>query len=376
MTSVSPESKKLTILLAEDEPDLQEVVKEHLSFFFGRVIVARDGTEALKQLEAEKIDLLLTDIQMHPMDGIDLVVTLRERGIDFPIIMMTAYSDESKLMQAIEAGVNHYLKKPIDKRQLYSSLNNCIEEIGAKNARREQEKMQLQKAIMQSKAELLKDIAHHWRNPLSVIHGMLEMVVLDLEDDEGSREELIATVKGGIQQSQERVQELSRSISIFADMMSRTGGAKSVLNLKQILQDCTVIHADSDESACAISVKGDDSCEVYGSQSDFCTVSYNVIRNALESMENLQDKQLEITVERHDSRASVTYQDWGEGFTEEMLKKACEPYTSTRHIHSGSGMGLFLSRQMVADGLEGELEWGNNDKGAYVRLNLPLYSGD
>jgi PAS domain S-box-containing protein len=118
----------LAILLAEDNPVNQKVALSMLKRLGYKADVAANGFEVLKSLEARAYDVILMDIQMPEMDGLDVTRCIRKRKeiTEQPcIIAMTAYALEGDRQECLDAGMNEYLRKPIQIGELKLALEMC-----------------------------------------------------------------------------------------------------------------------------------------------------------------------------------------------------------------------------------------------------------
>jgi len=113
---------EIKLLLVEDESFNREYLVKLLSSKYKYVFSATNGQEALEMLEKNQIDLLITDIKMPVKDGIALSKDVKERFPDIPIILLTAYKDESYLMEAININIDFYLTKPVDIDELTTTI--------------------------------------------------------------------------------------------------------------------------------------------------------------------------------------------------------------------------------------------------------------
>ncbi len=122
--------KPLKILLAEDGIVNQQVAIGLLSQFGHELIVAADGEEALAALEKDRFDLVLMDVQMPNMDGLEATRVIREAektsGKHLPIIAMTAGAMKGDQQRCVEAGMDGYVSKPIDPQLLYDEMDRCL----------------------------------------------------------------------------------------------------------------------------------------------------------------------------------------------------------------------------------------------------------
>jgi signal transduction histidine kinase/DNA-binding response OmpR family regulator len=125
----------LRILLAEDTPVNQVVTVSILEKRGHRVSLARNGLEALEKLEKQPFDLVLMDVQMPVMDGLEATRRIRERekatGRHIPVIAMTAHALSGDREMVLGAGMDDYLTKPIDTQKLFATIEHYIRWAGA-----------------------------------------------------------------------------------------------------------------------------------------------------------------------------------------------------------------------------------------------------
>jgi CheY-like chemotaxis protein len=118
--------KEAAILLVDDEPILREIMAEWLGRAVGHVILAADGTEALRLLAANKIDLIISDVRMPGMDGVALLQKINEAGTHKTrMILITGFSDLS-LRQAHDMGAEAVLEKPINRTDLLEAAQRSL----------------------------------------------------------------------------------------------------------------------------------------------------------------------------------------------------------------------------------------------------------
>ena len=112
-------SNGLTVLYAEDDPSIQTELSSIFEVYFKKVYIANDGLEGLNLFkEHDDIDLIISDIQMPNMDGLDMVSEIRKTDGDVPVIITTAFNDESYFIRSIDCKVTRYLLKPIQEKQM------------------------------------------------------------------------------------------------------------------------------------------------------------------------------------------------------------------------------------------------------------------
>ncbi len=117
---------KLTLLYAEDDKETRENYAFVLKQYFNEVYTAKDGKEALNIYREIKPDILLLDISMPLLNGLDVAKEVRRHNDTVPIIMLTAHSERDKLLKAVNLKLEAYLIKPIDNFVLKNTILNLI----------------------------------------------------------------------------------------------------------------------------------------------------------------------------------------------------------------------------------------------------------
>lgn len=103
-----------TILVVDDSSTVRKFVSVSLSMQGFQVVTACDGMDALEKLPTQKIDLVITDLNMPNMDGFELIKSLRESPAykELPIVILTSLSDSLSKERSVELGVHSFLRKP------------------------------------------------------------------------------------------------------------------------------------------------------------------------------------------------------------------------------------------------------------------------
>jgi signal transduction histidine kinase len=164
-----PPSPKLLLLVDDDLRNLA-LLEGHLASLGHRIALAKGGREALEAFDREEPDLVLLDVMMPDLDGIDVLTHIRARtvGSYVPIVMVTALSDRGDRLRGLEAGADDFLEKPIDASILLARvrtllrLKQAYDELSARNA--------LLERLQREQRELTSFIVHDLKNPLAVVH--------------------------------------------------------------------------------------------------------------------------------------------------------------------------------------------------------------
>ena len=125
-----PRTRPLRVLLAEDSLVNQKLAVGLLKRRGHAVVVANNGKEALASLELEKFDLVIMDVQMPEMDGLEATIAIRAKekqtGAHVPIIAMTAHAMKGDRERCLEAGMDKYVSKPIRAKQLFEVIEEMV----------------------------------------------------------------------------------------------------------------------------------------------------------------------------------------------------------------------------------------------------------
>jgi len=130
----------IKILYVEDEPDLRERIRIVLEMYITHVIVASNGKEGLELFARHLPDIVVSDIKMPVMDGLELTKRIRKIAPETPVILTTAFTETAYLLEAIELGVVAYVRKPLDCRLLVETITRAATPILQKTALEEAKK--------------------------------------------------------------------------------------------------------------------------------------------------------------------------------------------------------------------------------------------
>jgi DNA-binding response OmpR family regulator len=125
--------KNLTVLYVEDDEQVRKNAVEYLGRICKNVLEAKNGKEAIAAWKTSKPDIIITDINMPRLNGLDMASYIRAHDNDVQIIIATAYADTEYLMRAVELQLVKYLIKPITKEKLLNALDRSVKMIDDKS---------------------------------------------------------------------------------------------------------------------------------------------------------------------------------------------------------------------------------------------------
>lgn len=130
MITIEKYKKSLTILYIEDDQITQHKLKNILERYFSKVILASNGEDAFEKIKTEpKIDLIISDINMPKMDGLEFLEELRKSNSSIPFIFVTARDEPDKMLKAIQLDIDNYILKPINLQNLLTIIDKVVDKL-------------------------------------------------------------------------------------------------------------------------------------------------------------------------------------------------------------------------------------------------------
>ena len=119
-----PKEKK--VLIVDDNPNMSSLLSDILEIFECKSVCAPDGEEALKCLKNEKFDMVITDLRMPKMHGINLLKTVKENYPSLPVVVITGFSGDTTKDEAIDAQADGFLAKPFRVNDIQGLLEKLL----------------------------------------------------------------------------------------------------------------------------------------------------------------------------------------------------------------------------------------------------------
>ena len=130
MITIENYKKTINIMYIEDDVLATTKLKNILEKYFNKIIIASNGEEAFEKMKIEpKIDLIISDINMPKMNGLEFLEELRKDNFDMPFIFVTARDEPDKMLKAIQLDINNYVLKPINLQNLLSVIDKVVEKL-------------------------------------------------------------------------------------------------------------------------------------------------------------------------------------------------------------------------------------------------------
>ena len=168
-------ANEFKVLYVEDDLEIQQEMLHYMSRFFKKIVTADDGVEGLKYYKKEHFDIVITDLSMPNMNGIEMLEEIKKINFDQIFLITSAHSESEYMMKAIKIGIDGYILKPFDYEQLNNELFKIVEKID-KFAQNEEYKRHLKHMITQKTSELNSMIHFQKYNYDRTLLSMVQMI--------------------------------------------------------------------------------------------------------------------------------------------------------------------------------------------------------
>ena len=352
------------IVLAEDNADMRAFLSELLAPYYNVTAVA-DGKAALSAIQAQLPDLVLTDVMMPHLSGVELCRELKndQRTRTIPIILLTARSGIDETMEGFSSGASDYLVKPFSPRELLVrvSVQLKVRRLTAQVANA---------ARLSAVGTLAAGVAHEIKNPLNAISTGAAAL--------RKRNELTPTlhteVLDMIDECVQRIAEITTALTDHA--RPADGEGVSVFDLRNGLESTLRLLSDRmRHEGLQVIRRYDTDRLVLVRPRQLNQVFLNLLDNALRASPS--GGHIYLTLRETDRGTIVLcVGDDGPGVPPESRDRIFDPFFTTRQPGEGTGLGLYLSRQII-EAHGGSLRVGSSESGgAEFVVELPLPSAD
>jgi signal transduction histidine kinase len=356
-----PGPPRSTLLLAEDDPSLRDEIARLLSDEH-RVIAAKDGFDALRLAELHRPDILVTDVAMPGMDGIELTRRFLDQngGRVAPVLVLTAFGEIRDRLAGFEAGAVDYIVKPFEPAELKARVRSQL-------ALRALAMKLLETERLAALGRLSAGLAHEMRNPangiVNAVEPLREALPPELLDPEGAVAQLLDVVD----RCSKQIAMLSRHLLGF-----RRGAE---LERRPVAIDALLTRVRATASGSLEGIELRERFEYTGPVPCAEPLLQQAFANLLDNAAQAAGRGgwIELRTVKEETKVVVEIRDSGSGIPAEFRDRIFEPFFTTKPPGSGTGLGLATAREIVTRH-GGTLALGDAGGPTVFRVEMPLES--
>lgn len=278
----------------------------------------------------------------------------------------------SGVITLIFLSISFYLSKQLEKR--FNKYKQQVLTHAQKN--REKDSMLAQKSKMEAMGEMIENIAHQWRQPLNTISTISTGITVQYQYGTVEKEQILHSMET----ISNTTKYLSHTIDDFREYFNPDKKA-SHFNLKNTIEkalDLIIIQLNRQNIKI---VKDLDDTYIYGLENEFLQVVINIMNNSKDEFErkDIKEKFIFITLRENENDVEVNVKDNAGGIDDKIIGKIFEPYFTTKSKLKGTGIGLYMSKEIIQKHMNGKILVMNEDyeyedkyyKGARFDIFLP-----
>ncbi len=353
------------LLFVDDEPVILQILRAVFEDEPHRLTCVGTGAEALRILDEQGCDVLLTDKNLPDCSGIDLLRAARERTPDCEVIVITGYASLDTAIEALSLGAFDYIKKPLDnvfdikkkvaraleRQEMRRENQRLVDALKARNRSLEAalaDACTLQAELIQSEklagiGTLAAGVAHEVSSPLFGVLGLAE-AILD-EDDLDTVHAHAAEIVEYSRQIRDIVVELTRYSRASGDV------ASEAVPLQAVVEDALrLVERAVPVDGVAVLGRVGSGLTVRATRTEAQQVVVNLVKNAVEAVREAHPGgggRVWIDAARDGDTVALTVEDNGAGIPEDQLPVVFDPFYTTKAPGQGTGLGLNVVYRIV-----------------------------
>lgn len=375
--------EKISILVVEDEEVIRTIFSETFVSWGFDVQVASNGKEALDLTIENQFDIIVTDLNMPYVNGIELIKKLKDKNYLAEIIVITGFATIDNAIEAMKAGAFDFITKPVNFDHVKFVINKCKQQIASR-----QENSQLR--ILNEKLTRLNEIKdkflsitnHELRTPVTIIKGYVDVLDMYVDDDSSDLKEIVDIMKFSVNELIDRLENIHNLSQLDRKNLPFSYKEGNVVPvLIETLKEISVLYKKRNITLKLKSIPKN--VPVYADFYRMKQVFRELLQNALKFTEDGGSVFVSGTV--IENKVYLVFEDTGVGIPVNEQKLIFEPFyevqdtvnhktSESEFMGGGLGIGLSLVKEIVT-AHDGTIEVSSEPgKGSKFMIMLPLIS--
>ncbi|MCV6609084.1 MAG: response regulator [Campylobacterales bacterium] len=384
--------RSIKVLYVEDDTPTRESFTKLLKHYFDNILVGKDGEEGFKLfLDNTDVDVIMTDIRMPKIDGLELLKKAKEVEPDIHCIVITAYNETKDILKAIEVGINHYVPKPLEANKLGEVLEKVISSIEIKrrekaykeslqiiNKQLIEKDNQLERALNLQKT-FIASMSHEFRTPLNSIIGFIDLLKTTTTLDKKQQE----YTHNAMESSNHLLSLVNNILDVTKIETGQLKIYNEEINIEETLFEAYEATKKHLHKGVDFKVDIPDvPYTVIGDNPRIKQILINLLNNSMrftkEGFVKFSLSHIDTTKTKGKIEIKIIVEDSGTGISPTILEKLFKPFAKAHEkAIEGTGLGLYIS-QSISKLMNGNIileSQENKGTKATFSLNLDIGKG-
>jgi len=377
-------TEEINTLLVDDENDFRQILAKRLKRRGINVREADRGEKALRMLEEMTADIVVLDVKMPGMDGIECLKRIKRTHAQTEVIMLTGHADIQGGVEGIKSGAFDYLSKPIELEHLIRKIKQAFHKIQRVQAEKKEaafkEQIKQQMVVAERLVALgtmASGVAHEINNPLAVIQdsaGWLEQILEKPEMQAMPRKDDfkkgLERINKAVRRAGKITQQLLQAVKTQTTEMADPSTFVEV-SLKQLSEEAILL-VEPEAALKHITIRletPEPDPSAWTDPMQLLQVLLNLLSNSIQATDD--GGQVLVRLDTSLEEAKILVRDTGCGISKENISRVFEPFFTTKEADQGTGMGLYVSWGIIT-GLGGLISVESEvNKGTAFTITLP-----
>jgi signal transduction histidine kinase len=349
------------IILVEDDWAVLEMLKTYVLSKGDKPFCFKNGHEVVEFLNTNsnlRINLLLTDYEMSPMNGIELIQYFNSNNFTFPKILITSHNEKHIMIKAIESQIFRFIEKPLNYKTLDQIYESAIEKDHSLDKEDSLKKI----------GEAYGSIIHEINNPLSLMIMFTDIIKQTYEIENSIDPAKLMSQLDTIQTAGFKIDQIIKDVKEFINQKPSKIENFQLSSIKEeILNGYKVIKGSQNVS---LRFENFNDILVRFDRGQFYRIIINLLTNAVDATSDLEQKWIQVIAKENKDNIEIRVVDSGTGISAEIVTKLFSSTYSEKKSMKGTGLGLSICRKIL-QGYNSQLDYElfNGQTSFIVKIN-------